>query len=161
MTKRTTALWGLIQEWLDSLDFKPSQAQVAAKLGIGKSSVTAWKYGTAYPRPENLAAVARLLRPGNPEAKYSELLAATIRDQGYVPMPEEGGGAHADSAAPNTTPQPDGAQESGKVVRLPLHDDEVPGPNLSQPHAARDTGQLSEGHKEREAADKRGEESQD
>lgn len=78
----------------------------------------------------------------------------------------QGGGAHADSAAPNTTPQPDGAQESGKVVRPKFgsgpgaieYDDKVPGPGEST--AARDTGQLSEGHKEREAADKRGEESQ-
>lgn len=167
MTKQTTSLWGLIQDWMDAQRIRTNQSQVADAIGVHRTAVSEWKYGGVYPAPQNLAALARIMSPVRPQEMYLQLLDAVNRDRGYLPMPEEGGGAHADSAAPNTTPQPDGAQESGKVVRPKFgsgpgaieYDDKVPGPGEST--AARDAGQLSEGHKEREAADKRGEESQD
>lgn len=102
MTQQTTHLWGQIEEWLNGLDFAPSQSRLAERVGVARSAVSAWKFGKAYPTPENLAELARVIDSANAAAAYERLLDATLRDQGYVPMPEEGGGAHAGSAAPNT-----------------------------------------------------------
>lgn len=107
MTQQTTHLWEQVQEWLDALDFAPSQSRLAERVGVARSAVTAWKLGKAYPTPENLAALARVMNRAHAEAVYERLLDATLRDQGYMPMPEEGGGAHADHprrAAANTQP---------------------------------------------------------
>jgi transcriptional regulator with XRE-family HTH domain len=113
MTQQTTHLWKQVQEWLDALDFAPSQARLAERVGVARSAVSAWKLGKAYPTPENLATLARVMNPAHAEAVYERLLDATLRDQGYVPMPEEGGGAHAGSAAPSEVPAPSPADQLG------------------------------------------------
>lgn len=104
MTQQTTHLWEQVKEWLDGLDFAPSQSRLGEKVGVARSAVTAWKLGKAYPTPEHLAALARVMDSANAEAVYNRLLDATLRDQGYMPMPEEGGGAHAGGAAPKNRP---------------------------------------------------------
>src|SRR5690606_17332204 len=127
-----------------SLDFAPSQARLAEKVGVARSAISSWKYGKAYPTPSHLAALARVMNNAHAEAVYERLLDATLRDQGYVPMPEEGGGEHAEhSSAATTEPESGPADQPDTHVRL------VP--------AARKVKGKSAGRRAREEQDQSGE----
>jgi len=105
MTKQTTHIWAEVQSWIAGLQFKPSQARLAESVGVARSAISDWKFGKTTPTPAHLAALARVMNPSDPEPVYDRLLAAVNRDQGYVPMPEEGGGGRADRSAANNPPE--------------------------------------------------------
>lgn len=71
-------LWAIIQEWLDSMPYPPSQRKLAARLGVSSSVVTDWKYGTGFPKPSALEALAAEM--GVP---YERVLDAVLKDRGY------------------------------------------------------------------------------
>lgn len=81
----TTHLWSVIQAWLDVLPYQPSQNRLGAKVGVSGSAVTDWKYGDAYPSPENLEALAAEMETVAGPDIYAKLLDATFRDKGYDP----------------------------------------------------------------------------
>lgn len=113
MTKQTTHIWAEVQGWIDSLQFQPSQSRLAASVGVARSAISDWKYGKTTPTPDHLARLARVMSQGDAELVYDRLLVALNRDQGYVPMPEEGGEEHDRSPA-TTTPGPRPANQLGK-----------------------------------------------
>lgn len=119
MTTAPTHLWGQIQEWLDGLDFPPSQSKLAERVGVARSAVSAWKLGKAYPTPSNLATLARVMNSAHADAVYERLLEAMLRDQGYVPMPAEQKElmGNAEHPAPNQTPAPGPADQPGRKTQ--------------------------------------------
>lgn len=74
----TGALWGLIQLWMDSMPYPPTQRQLARRLEVSPSALTDWKYGRGFPSPENVRKVATEI--GTP---YEKVLDAVLRDRGY------------------------------------------------------------------------------
>lgn len=72
------ALWELVQQWLDSIAYPPSQRKLAGRLGVSASAVTDWKYGRGFPSPANLDKLSREI--GVP---YERALDAVLRDHGY------------------------------------------------------------------------------
>ncbi len=89
----TTRLWLLIEAWLDAQMFRPTQSQLAGKLGVTRSAVSQWKHGQARPTPENLRDLADLTR-----IPYVDLRTAVIEDLGYL-LDEEVGNDDTRSAA--------------------------------------------------------------
>lgn len=77
------ALWAIIEEWMDSIPYPPSQAKLAERIGVSRSAVTDWKYGDGFPAPELLHALAAEM--GVP---YERVLDAVLRDRGYRVEPE-------------------------------------------------------------------------
>lgn len=73
-------LWAIVQEWLDSLPYPPSQRKLAARLEVSPSSVSDWKYGTNFPAPDHLMRLAAEI--GVP---YERVLDAALKDRGYRP----------------------------------------------------------------------------
>ena len=71
-------LWALIQEWMDSMPYPPSQRQLARRLEVSASAVSDWKYGEGFPAPAHLRDLAAEL--GVP---YERVLDAVLRDRGY------------------------------------------------------------------------------
>lgn len=96
MTKRTGYLWAVIQDWLDTQPFPPSQNKLAARLEVSASALGDYKYATHMPSPEFLERLAELMR-----VHYEVVLDATLKDHGYRRPDSEGGGERARSA-PNT-----------------------------------------------------------
>lgn len=80
MTSKQTPghLWAIVQEWLDSMPYPPSQRKLAARLQVSASSVSDWKYGTNLPAPEHLRRLAEEI--GVP---YERILDAALKDRGY------------------------------------------------------------------------------
>lgn len=74
-----TNLWRLVEGWLDVQMFRPSQAQLADRLGVSRSAVSQWKHGQARPTPENLRDLSRLT--GIP---FGDLRTAVVEDLGYT-----------------------------------------------------------------------------
>lgn len=72
------ALWDLIQMWMDSMPYPPSQRQLAQRLEVSPSALTDWKYGRGFPSPANVRKVAEEL--GTP---YERVLDAVLKDRGY------------------------------------------------------------------------------
>lgn len=72
------ALWDLIQEWMDSIAYPPSQRRLAGRLGVSATTVTDWKYGRGWPAPDLLKKLAAEI--GVP---YERVLDAVLRDRGY------------------------------------------------------------------------------
>jgi len=101
----TTHLWALIQEWLDAQFFRVSQAQLADKLGVRRSTLSQWKLGQTRPTPANLRELHRVTR-----IDYDRLLDALVRDMGYLDEEEgEGDG----NPAPNSGAE--GTSATGRV----------------------------------------------
>lgn len=76
--QRPGHLWALVQEWLDSMPYPPSQRKLASRIGISPSALSNWKYGEGFPDPEHLRALAAEI--GVP---YERVLDAVLRDRGY------------------------------------------------------------------------------
>lgn len=76
---KTTKLWQLIDRWLDTQMFRPSQARLAERLGVTRSAVSQWKHGQARPTPENLRDIARLTG-----IAFHDLRIAVVEDLGYT-----------------------------------------------------------------------------
>lgn len=77
-TEQTGQLWRLVQDWMDSIPYPPSQSRLAQGLGVSRSTLTDWKYGRGFPSPDNLRALAYEI--GVP---YERVLDAALRDRGY------------------------------------------------------------------------------
>lgn len=80
MTKQTGHLWAVLEEWLNTLPWKPSQNQLAERIGVSASTLGEWKYATRVPKPAHLEALAR-----ETHLPYDRLLDAVNRDRGYEP----------------------------------------------------------------------------
>lgn len=77
-TSRPGALWELIQSWMDSMPYPPSQRKLAGRVGISASAMSDWKYGRGLPDPEDLRRLAAEI--GTP---YERVLDAVLIDRGY------------------------------------------------------------------------------
>lgn len=103
MPQEVTHLWRLIQDWLDRLDFPPTQSKLAERVGVTRSAVSDWKYGRSTPTPQNMRALAELMQPQLGPATYGLLIRAMNVDGGYIPASEvEGGGGRGRPAANKT-----------------------------------------------------------
>lgn len=78
-------LWRVVQEWLDSVPFPPSQAKLGKAVGVERSAVTDWKSGKSRPKPEHLIALARVMEPAMGPGIHGRLLGAMLEDMGYKP----------------------------------------------------------------------------
>lgn len=76
--RRPGYLWAIVQEWMDSIPYPPSQRKLANRLGVSPSAVTDWKYGDGFPEPAALKRLATEI--GVP---YERVLDAVLRDRGY------------------------------------------------------------------------------
>ena len=76
--QQTGRLWELIQSWMDSMAYPPSQRRLASRLGVSPTTVSDWKYGTGFPSPAKLHDLAAEI--GVP---YERVLDAVLRDRGY------------------------------------------------------------------------------
>src|SRR5699024_10187725 len=99
----TTQLLGQIEHWLDHHMLRPTQAQMADRLGVTGSSVSEWKFGQARPTPRNLRDLARLTR-----IPYLALREAVMLDLGYTDEEEEEVTGDDRDAAPIVEDEPTG-----------------------------------------------------
>lgn len=76
--KRPGALWEVIQSWMDSIPYPPSQRKLAARIEISPSAMSDWKYGRGFPHPDDLRRLAAEI--GVP---YERVLDAVLVDRGY------------------------------------------------------------------------------
>lgn len=76
--RRPGHLWALVQEWMDSIPYPPSQRRLATRLDISPSALSDWKYGEGFPAPDALRRLAAEI--GVP---YERVLDAVLRDRGY------------------------------------------------------------------------------
>lgn len=83
-TEKPGALWALIQQWLDSMPFPPSQRKVAERLGVSSSALNNWKYGRGFPTPAHVQALADLIG-----VHRDRVLDAVLIDQGYRDAPPD------------------------------------------------------------------------
>lgn len=83
-TEQPGQLWHLVQQWMDSIPYPPSQSRLAARLEVSRSTLTDWKYRRGFPSPDNLKALAREI--GVP---YERVLDAALMDRGYRDVPAD------------------------------------------------------------------------
>lgn len=97
----------LIQAYIDSQVYPPTDSAVARKLGVSRSALGKWKRGDAMPSPDNLRAIATLLGVG-----YMRVLDAALIDDGYLPKDGDGDVRDAAPMTPGVvaTPMPDHAR---------------------------------------------------
>ena len=73
-------LWAIIQQYIDSREYPPSESRVAERIGIGRSTLHNWKAGNVkMPRVEHLRALAELTG-----IDYEDVLTAAYRDAGAL-----------------------------------------------------------------------------
>lgn len=77
-------LWRVVQEWLDQVQFPPSQSKLAQAIGVERSAVSDWKYGKSRPTPEHLDGLVKLLEPTLGPPVRLRLVLALMHDLGYV-----------------------------------------------------------------------------
>jgi len=87
----TSYLWREIQAWMDVLPYPPTQARLAKRLGLTRSAMTGWKYGTIKPTPDHLRALADEMAPVAGPDIYNTLLRAVMTDLGYDAAPPTAG----------------------------------------------------------------------
>lgn len=88
--QRPGLVWALIQDWMDSIPYPPSQRKLAARIGISPSALTDWKYGRGFPGPAEIQRLADEIG-----APYERVLDAVLVDRGYrthrpAPLRERG-----------------------------------------------------------------------
>lgn len=82
--QRPGLLWALIQEWMDSIPYPPSQRRFAARIEVSPSALSDWKYRRGFPGPAALRRLASEI--GVP---YERALNAVLTDRGYRELPDE------------------------------------------------------------------------
>jgi len=82
--RRPGHLWAIVQEWMDSIPYPPSQRKLATRLEVSPSALTDWKYGDGFPDPDALRRLAAEI--GVP---YERVLDAVLRDRGYREGPTD------------------------------------------------------------------------
>lgn len=95
----TTRLWALIDNWLNTQMFPPSQNQLAQKIGVARNAVSKWKYGQARPTPQNLHKLADITN-----IPFITLRTALVEDLGYTTEPPQ------QDPQPGTSPEKPPAQ---------------------------------------------------
>lgn len=88
-----TEVWKVIQRWIDAQWNKPTQTQLAERLGVSRQAVSQWRTGQSRPRPEHLRGIADATR-----IPYRDLTDALLADLGYLTTEEVGSDARS---APN------------------------------------------------------------
>lgn len=86
-SERTTGhVWALIQAWMDSIPYPPTQNKLAKRLEISASTLSDWKYRESFPAdPERIQALADEI--GVP---YERVLDAFLKDHRYrMPSPAD------------------------------------------------------------------------
>lgn len=116
MAKKTTQVWALIQQYMDSQLVRVSQAGVAAAVGVERSALSQWKYGQATPRPEHLRSLQRVTR-----IPYRLFLDALLVDMGYLDAEEMMGNAQHPAAIVRQSDDDSGTAPS----RAPVMEAEV------------------------------------
>lgn len=76
--QRPGVLWAIVQEWMDSIPYPPSQRKLAARIEVSPSALSDWKYGRGFPSPQALSRLAAEI--GVP---FERVLDAVLRDRGY------------------------------------------------------------------------------
>lgn len=110
----------LIEQYQDEHWPRPSNAEIAARLHVARSSVGNWIKGTM-PSPANLRALARLT--GVP---YPQILEAVLVDAGYKTRSGEIGGDTAAIARRAT-------RARGRSARPRQHSEASPPPTADRP----------------------------
>ena len=80
--RRPGLLWALVQEWMDSIPYPPSQRKLAARIRVSASAVSDWKYGSGFPEPAALKRLAAEI-----QVPYERVLDAVLKDRGYRTSP--------------------------------------------------------------------------
>lgn len=77
-------VWELIQQWMDSIPYPPSQNKLAQRIDISASALSDWKYRRGFPEPAALKRLAAEI--GVP---YERVLDAVLKDRGYREQPKD------------------------------------------------------------------------
>lgn len=77
-TRRPGHLWAIVQEWMDSMPYPPSQRKLAARVSVSPSALSEWKYGMGFPDPDALRRLAVEMA-----VPYERVLDAVLKDRGY------------------------------------------------------------------------------
>ena len=77
--RRTSEVWGLIQAWMDSMPYPPSQRKLAERIGVSPGLISDWKYGESMPSPDLVKALADEIG-----VRYERVLDAFLADHGYL-----------------------------------------------------------------------------
>lgn len=78
-----SAVWRVVEDWLQLVPFPPSQSRIAERVGVSRSAVSDWKSGKTRPSPEHLEALAEMMEPQLGRDVGTRLAAALLRDMGY------------------------------------------------------------------------------
>jgi transcriptional regulator with XRE-family HTH domain len=106
--RQTGRLWAIVQKWIDSMPYPPSQRKLAARLDVSPSLISDWKYRSGMPSPKHLRALAAEI--GVP---YERVLDAALIDRGY----------REDRGGPNGMPTNTSVGMSGRQDRPQAGDD--------------------------------------
>lgn len=92
--KRTTQIWRLIQQYMDGQVVEVKQAAIANAIGVGRSTLSQWKFGQTRPTPANLRKLHEVTR-----IPYQTFLDALLVDMGYLDTEagDDGGDAASNS----------------------------------------------------------------
>lgn len=71
-------LWALIQQWMDSMPYPPSQNRLAMRIKVSSSALNDWKYGRGFPKPHNIERLAEEIG-----VSKDRVLDAVLIDRGY------------------------------------------------------------------------------
>jgi len=83
--QQTSEVWALIELWMSTLDWPPSQRKMADRLEVDKSTITDWKYGRGpLPPREVMERLALMIR-----LPYRYVLDAFMADHGYRDRPAD------------------------------------------------------------------------
>lgn len=77
--RQTSAVWGLIQAWMNSMPYPPSQRKLAERIEVSPGLISDWKYGESMPSPELVERLAREIG-----VRYEKVLDAFLADHGYL-----------------------------------------------------------------------------
>lgn len=86
--RRTTQIWRLIQQYMDGQVVEVKQAAIANAIGVGRSTLSQWKYGQTRPTPANLRKLHEVTR-----IPYRTFLDALLVDLEYLDTEEVMGNA--------------------------------------------------------------------
>lgn len=99
--KRTTQIWRLIQQYMDGQVVEVKQSAIANAIGVGRSTLSQWKYGQTRPTPANLCKLHEITR-----IPYQTFLDALLVDMGYLDAEEVMGNAkHPAPIEPEKSPR--------------------------------------------------------
>lgn len=85
MMAETSRVWELVDIWMSTLEWPPSQRKMAERLEVDKSAITDWKYGRGpLPSREVMERLAVMIR-----MPYRLVLDAFMADHGYAESPPQ------------------------------------------------------------------------